>query len=109
LRVTATVAGDQGVVYLTKGAATRLADYANLVTDATSGAVSSAQQKLGEDLKALQEREDRVNAAVAQAQERYQRQFAQLEATLARLQTQSDRLTQQLESFTLGQQRYGTR
>jgi flagellar capping protein FliD len=48
-----------------------------------------------------------VQAHVLQATARLQREFAALEQTLSRLQSQSDAMLQQLQGLLLGQAQYG--
>ena len=107
LRITATTTGDQGAVHLSKGAASRLQDYVDRVTDPAGGLVSNAQEGLEARIESLDDQMDRVEAHVLQATARLQREFAALEQTLSRLQSQSDAMLQQLQGLLLGQAQYG--
>lgn len=96
LRITATSTGSQGTVSVVKGVGARVAEYVASVTDAQDGPLTIREAGVQEQIDALDDEITAAEARLEQRREDLTLKFVALEATLARLQAQSERLLSQL-------------
>jgi flagellar hook-associated protein 2 len=100
LRITATAAGSQGTVSVVKGVGTRVAECINSMTDAADGPLSIREAGVQEQIDALGDEITKAQARLEQRREDLTLKFVALEATLSRLQNQSERLLSQLNALS---------
>ncbi len=100
VKVTATAAGDVGTIWLTKGAAGRLADYIERATDTDAGSLAYGIEGVENDIDALDDDietvEERVQRFIADTWD----DFIQLEVKLGQASVLQDYMTGQLEALT---------
>ncbi|MEN6641522.1 MAG: flagellar filament capping protein FliD [Armatimonadia bacterium] len=100
LKVTSTEAGEKGAVKVSQGLASRLSNYCTQVTESTQGLLSRASAAIDDNIEALSEDVERMEASVTLYTERLQLKFAAAEGIIAKNKTVQQYLTTQLASLT---------
>lgn len=100
LKVTSTEAGDKGTVKVSQGLASRLSNYCMQVTESTQGLLSRATAAIDDNIEALNEDIEKMEASVTLYTERLQLKFAAAEGVIAKNKTIQQYLTTQLAGLS---------
>ncbi len=92
--VNSTTTGSKGFVTYSRGVAAGLTDILERLTDPSTGVLTGLQQGVQTRIDALNEEMNRMVDRLASMEERLRAQFAAMEASLSRLQSQSQYLNQ---------------
>lgn len=98
--VNSTTTGDKGFVTYSRGVAAGLTDILERLTDPSTGVLTNLQQGVQTRIDALNEEMNRMVDRLATMEERLRAQFAAMEASLSRLQSQSQYLMQAMAGLT---------
>ncbi len=97
LTVGVTSTGDAGVVRVSKGIASRLADYTAMVTDATTGSLSRVADGVSAEIEAIGVEIEGLTTDVERYITKLQLDFARMESAMAQSQVLLDWLTMQID------------
>jgi flagellar hook-associated protein 2 len=95
--VTSTGTGDKGVVKVSKGIASRLADYISAATDQDTGSISLATDGINDEIDAIDEDIEKLDADVDRYIEQLQIDFARMELAMSQSLSLMDWMTAQIE------------
>jgi flagellar hook-associated protein 2 len=98
--VNSTTTGSKGFVTYSRGVAAGLTDILERLTDPSTGVLTGLQQGVQTRIDALNEEMNRMVDRLATMEERLRAQFSAMEASLSRLQSQSQYLMQAMSGLT---------
>jgi flagellar hook-associated protein 2 len=98
--VNSSTTGEKGFVTYSRGVAAGLADLLERLTDPASGVLTNLQQGVQTRIDSLNSEMNRMVDRLAAMEERLRAQFAAMESSLSRLQSQSQYLMQAMASLT---------
>jgi flagellar hook-associated protein 2 len=96
IQTAATTPGDYETVTLTRGVAAQLSQQLDYITDSYSGIIHYQEKGIEDHIEYLNDRIDDYENRMTLIEARYTRQFANLEALLSQMQSQSDWLSNQI-------------
>ncbi|HUS81431.1 MAG TPA: flagellar filament capping protein FliD [Armatimonadota bacterium] len=97
LLVTAETAGDLGVVRVSKGIASRLADYISAATDAKTGSLTRAAEGITAEIEAIDEEIAHLDDEVNRYIQKLQLDFARMEMQMSQSKSLMDWMTLQID------------
>lgn len=100
LTVTATSAGDQGLVRVSKGIGSRLSSFASAVTNADYGTLTLATNNISSEIEAIDEEMDRLSDSVNRYIEQLQLDFARMESRMSQSNSLLDWMTMQMDALS---------
>jgi len=100
LTVSATSAGDQGLVRDSKGIGARLSSFASAVTDADYGTLTLASNSISSEIEAIDDEIERLSASVDRYIGQLQLDFARMEMQMAQSQNLLDWMTMQMDTLS---------
>jgi len=100
LTVSATSAGDQGLVRVSKGIGARLSDFAGAVTDADYGTLTLATNSISSEIEAIDDEMERLTDSVDRYIEQLQLKFAHMESQMSQSNYLLDWLTMQMDTLS---------
>lgn len=98
IRTVAGFTGDLGTVTFTRGFASNLLKTISALTDSNSGPLGTRTSTLNKQMKSLDDRTARENLRLAELEKRYRQQYSALDSQLARFQSTSNYIAQNLTS-----------
>ena len=100
LTVSATSAGDQGLVRVSNGIGARLSSFTSAVTDADYGTLTLATNSISSEIEAIDDEIERLSASVDRYVGQLQLDFARMETQMAQSQNLLDWMTMQMDTLS---------
>lgn len=100
LTVSATSAGDQGLVRVSKGIGSRLSSFASAVTDADYGTLTLATNSISSEIEAIDDEIGRLTDSVDRYIEQLQLDFSRMESQMSQSKSLLDWMTMQTDALS---------